>query len=203
MVGIVGAAQEAYFTPEFNTSDVPRNRQDFVLKAADRSYDQLIATHTDSIQAMLAFFVNHDDEDLYIKGRDITHTGQVMNIVTDDIYDTFASRGVDRALVMHVIQQRRGVHLGGMAIHAEMGAGKKFPCKYYSGEVLAEDFLSSKVTANHLMPALGGLTAISLGSNQLDAEALQERGNELVDDIWTRQDGRAVLLDTKPTSPLL
>lgn len=93
---IFETAQEAYFTPEFNTCDVPRQRLDFVLKRTAADYDMLISTHTDSIHAMQTFFVKHEDEDLYIQGREIAHAGQVMEIMSDDIYDTFASRGTAR-----------------------------------------------------------------------------------------------------------
>ena len=108
-----------------------------------------------------------------------------------------------RAKVFDLVHQRSGHHLGGIVIKAEMGDGKKFPCTYYSGKNLAEGFLTSKILPTHLMPALGGITMFSLGSNELDVKALRERGDELVEDIWTRQAGRAVLLGTKPASPLL
>ena len=194
---ITDAAKEAYFSPDFNSCSVPTNRLDFPLKNVDASSEISISTHTDSIQAILTFFVQHEQEDLYIKGRDIAHTGQVMNIMTDGVFDIFASRLEGRAAVFEQIYQQTNLELGEIAIHAETGEGKQFPCKYYSGKALSEDFLASRVTANHLMSALGGVTVISLGSNQLNDAQLTERGEELVDHIWTRQTGQAVLLGTK------
>jgi hypothetical protein len=143
---------------------------------------------------MLVAFSRHIDDDLYVRGREIGKTGQILEIMSDGIYEIFASRSGHRAQVFEMVAGRTGNHLGGIVIKAEDGEDKKFPCTYYAAKTLVQEWQSGVTTPNHLMPVFGGVTMLSIGSDSLDAEGLQRVGDELSHEIHIRQFGQGVLL---------
>ncbi len=185
-----------YFEDGGNTCIVPRVYHEFPLTQTDRDTETeiLLSTHVDSIQAILLTLEKHRGEDLYIKGRCVDEEGQVMDIMTNEVYEIFASRTSDRHAALHMASQRMGSDIGRLVIRTESGLDKNFPCKYYDGDQLVEDWLSGRVTANHLMPVFGGVTALSIGSNALSRDELEAVGTEISGEISRYQVNGAVLL---------
>ena len=162
----------------------PRNIVDVRFKPSYVDDRVLISAHVDTIQALLLLLHTYRDTDLHVKGRVADTQAQKDEILDDPVVGFFIfNRAHERAPIIGPLVNG----IGRPILRAHDRGDDTFDTKFYKGSELVADWEAGKLTPNHLLPVFGGLTELSLGSDEIDIDTLSNIGEELGSEVWDKQ----------------
>ena len=161
-------------------------RADFNYVEVDR--ELVVATHTDTIQAMLLVSCRFQDLDVSIKGR--LGGDEEERIVTDPLFQAFTKRRVERDKALRSMQMiEAGSEQKTTLLAEESGDGQPFSCGFFRMNTLVEGVRTGRTNATQLMANFGGITSIEVGSDVADHSGLGEYAAALIFEVHARQLG--------------
>lgn len=154
-----------------------------VVKFGDPSDKDILAAHTDTVQALILVASQHPSLGVFARGR--ASEGQSDKISQDPLIKAYVA---ERAGRNGEANAYIASSLGRLSV--EMSSeGSTYSSKFLSLNKIVDDVFDGKTNANKLMTNFGGLTEIEIGSKTCSQENLSRFGRLLRWEVRNRQLG--------------
>lgn len=173
--------------PVLEASPPPSSIIPVKLRADHNGEEIVLATHTDSIQAMLLTADRYPEAGIMVKGR--LGAVEERRIVQDSLYRVFTKSRAERAAALRRRMGEVGCSGEPYLSVEQSEAGEPFECGFFRLNKLVTGLFAGELNANTLMVQFGGATELEIGSNVCDEAELAPYADKMAFEIRARQMG--------------